>query len=65
MTPTMELRFVERTITTYQQHFDHAPTPIKKTVRILQQKWIEKTMYDDDPEIVEWRDVPIAKESDK
>jgi hypothetical protein len=69
MTPTNELRFVER-IT----YVNAASGELKyeQKVRILQQKWLDESrvigvvQYSDGPMIKkhphEWRDVPIEKE---
>lgn len=50
MTPTPELRWVEREL----------PYPEVRTVKVLQQKWQHK----DYPVVIEteWRDVPVVKE---
>jgi hypothetical protein len=61
MTPTNELRFVERTA-----YVDAASGYLKlsQTIRILQQKWV--TYWSDDmggsPRESEWRDVPLVEE---
>ena len=52
MTPTNELRFVERE--SYSRNGEHFATP--HTIRVLQQKWIDPS-YPDHPE---WRDVPLV-----
>lgn len=67
MIATNELRFVEREITMYEQHFDREPTTIKKTTRILQQKWIrpvdeQTTLATIGNVTEEWRDVPVVQE---
>lgn len=48
MTPTMELRFVERELA-------------DRTIRVLQQKWVheEGATYT----APEWHDVPVVKET--
>lgn len=51
MTPTNELRFVERHVDTLTS---------QKIVRILQQKWIDPRY----PEYPKWLDVPIEKEQE-
>lgn len=67
MTPTMELRFVEREIEV-PMDWDVVGTPIykiKKTVRVLQQKWVEDYTYPDERTRhyrEEWRDVPLVKD---
>lgn len=60
MTPTPELRFVERLV------------PIDahtgKTVRVLQQKWVGTVHRPNtgmDMPVWEWRDVPLVKEETK
>lgn len=54
MTPTPKLRFVERVVDApeYGETF-------KKTVRILQQWWVDT---ETEWQHCEWRDVPIEKE---
>lgn len=57
MTPTMELRFVERQIGKEKTY----------VIRILQQKWVryaeEQTTFATIGQITEeWRDVPVVKE---
>ena len=57
MTPTNELRFVEREI------LDRYGKPV--LVKILQQKWVEVRDFDvnwSTPPDFEWRDVPCVKE---
>jgi hydroxymethylpyrimidine/phosphomethylpyrimidine kinase len=56
MTPTAELRFVEREI----GYSKTGNVTDFKTIRVLQQKWRHK----DYPIVVdtEWRDVPLVKE---
>ena len=64
MTPTMELRFVERT-----EYIKAASGDIhsSRTLRILQQKWTADYEYMDESgnyhTTIEWRDVPVEKES--
>lgn len=63
MTPTNELRFVERQIT---EPIPNEPNlGVRKNVRILQQKWEHEPRYSPysglKPETV-WRDVPVVKE---
>ena len=65
MTPTNELRFVERMIT---EPVPNQPTLcIKKLVRILQQKWQNSYWTTDESgckyQEEEWRDVPCVKEN--
>ena len=76
MTPTKELRFVEREIEIEQKPepfliaIDNTGKPIprgnyKTTVRVLQQKWIDKDTYGSPARgftDYEWRDVPMVKE---
>lgn len=69
MTPTSELRFVER------EERDYYGRPVLK--RILQQKWEDRRMYlavyvtDSEgnplpsPNKFEWRDVPVVKEGEQ
>ena len=60
MTPTNELRFVER-IADYRS----GELTFEKTVRILQQKWEEVRNFDVNwitPPAYEWRDVEVVKE---
>jgi hypothetical protein len=64
VTPTTELRFVEREL----------PYPEVRTIRVLQQKWEDRTitlavhitdkygMTLPSPFHHEWRDVPLVKE---
>jgi len=65
MTPTPQLRFVERVKIT---HIDNAGNATGTAIRILQQWWEVKTYIHTngelDGEIVkgEWRDVPLEKE---
>lgn len=57
MKPTMELRFVEREVLSGLDGW--------RTVRILQQKWVEVRNTDVNwltPPDFEWRDVPVEKE---
>lgn len=54
MTPTNELRFVERQVGDWTQ-----PTP--RIIRVLQQKWSGDHPNWSKP-IEEWRDVPCVKE---
>lgn len=54
MTPTNELRFVEREIHEYDWSV--------KTIRVLQQKWVDETTLSLYQPIFEWRDVPLVKE---
>jgi hypothetical protein len=56
MTPTNELRFVERVVPAPEYGQD-----MEKTVRILQQKW-EKKYQGLIPNETQWRDVPVLKE---
>lgn len=62
MTPTHELRFVEREVIT---PYGNDGAQVSKTVRILQQKWEIEPKYSPytgfRPEVV-WRDVPVEKE---
>lgn len=62
MRPTMELRFVEREVTTTYPNYFHITET--KTVRILQQKWTGE-LHENRAAgkyVDEWRDVPIEKE---
>ena len=72
MTPTTELRFVEREIEIEQKPdpfliaIDNTGKPIprgsyKTTIRVLQQRWEDRT-YDIYPYPTVWRDVPCVKE---
>jgi hypothetical protein len=56
MTPTSQLRYVERKIEDSYQ-FEWSNT-LFKTVRILQQWWLAELP----DEVSEWRDVPIKQE---
>jgi hypothetical protein len=60
MTPTPKLRFVERVIAV------PATDGEGRTVRILQQWWETKALWDDEKQNWwckgEWRDVPLEKE---
>ena len=56
MTPTNELRFVERKRYTSDTG-EHFMEPF--TVRVLQQKWVNVEVF---PPLIEWRDVPLVKE---
>ena len=60
MTPTNELRFIEREIVVYET--DEGKEC--KTIRILQQKWA-RYHHIETQRVVEseWRDVPCVKES--
>ena len=64
MTPTNELRFVEREIDVVMDWHLVGTTActMKKTVRVLQRKWVGPSQYVDSPEVFEWRDVPLVKE---
>jgi len=62
MTPTPELRFVERTV--YTKDIAGSEVARARTIHVLQQKWegsweenIAACKY-----IEEWRDVPLVKE---
>jgi len=59
MTPTAELRFVEREV--FLGHSDTKPE--WETIRVLQQKW-EGDFFDSITGrlIEQWRDVPLVKE---
>jgi hypothetical protein len=61
MTPTNDLRFVERPAT-----FISGEKDFSRTVRILQQKWIGNHTYFDESGNqqldIEWRDVRVEKE---
>jgi len=64
MTPTNELRFVEReVITEYGCQGAH----VAKTIRVLQQKWVQTYGSTDESGTFftaeEWRDVPLVKEA--
>lgn len=61
MTPTMELRFVERKAME-NDVWQGQPVIMTLTLRILQQKWI--AMDHSDPPDFEWRDVPVVKEGE-
>ena len=66
MIATNELRFVEREIVVTTD-WDVLGTPItglKKTVRVLQQKWKVRPVYKEGADYTdfEWRDVPCVKE---
>ena len=62
MTPTNELRFVERWDTDEQTH-DTRIVRAYKTVRVLQQKWALPTSTSNTlgPQFL-WRDVPLVKD---
>jgi hypothetical protein len=53
MTPTNELRFVERVDNSKAEY---------KTLRILQQKWVDYKPLSMTVLQKEWRDVPVEKE---
>lgn len=58
MTPTNELRFVERTTSEHDVwHGQHVVR--SKTIRVLQQKWVNVEVF---PPLSQWRDVPLVKE---
>ena len=58
MTPTVELRFVEReTGKTYMDEFGYYQ---KQTIRVLQQKWAHTGVGGITGYV--WRDVPLVKE---
>jgi len=63
MTPTPELRFVERVFTLdpfYMTVNERGElVPATRSARILQQKWTDKRYEDGDGE---WRDVPVVEE---
>lgn len=59
MTPTNELRFVERE-TSISETGEHFMEPF--TIRVLQQKWVDETTLSLYQPIYEWRDVPLVKE---
>ena len=54
MTPTMELRFVERKS---DLHHDYNPP-----ILVLQQKWTGRDSYTGE-QYSKWRDVPVEKET--
>jgi hypothetical protein len=63
MTPTNELRFVERMVSVE----GHGNQQMGRLVRILQQKWVAYTKsWDAEKQMIvvkeEWRDVPCVKE---
>ena len=59
MTPTMQLRFVERD--SYSKNGEHFVTPHK--IRVLQQFW-EASFYEKSVGVEsEWRDVPLETEN--
>ena len=61
MTPTMKLRFVERT----EKVFDHDLYGNIVYIKRVLQQWWEKRIWAHDAEIVvasEWRDVPLGVE---
>jgi hypothetical protein len=65
MTPTNNLRFVERKERIDEQHPTHAVT---RTVRILQQFWEHPNGKDAAGDMFKmkmgtWRDVPVEKEN--
>ena len=64
MTPTPELRFVEREIQEPYEFELYKNITITKRVRILQQWWEKKIWAHDDWVVAdgEWRDVPLEKE---
>jgi hypothetical protein len=58
MTPTNELRFVEREMPGFRNLL----------IRVLQQKWVVEYTYSDERTThieTEWRDVPLVKEEVK
>lgn len=60
MTPTNELRFVER-----EERIPPAATggyTYVKAIRVLQQKWVNEELLSYDEAWSEWRDVPCVKE---
>jgi hypothetical protein len=60
LTPTNELRFVER------ETDDNGGYSYKEIVQVLQQKWIQNDLEAlAEPRCAkyEWRDVPVVKES--
>ena len=60
MTPTTELRFVERMVQVNESSkFIAGPVPMVRPVRVLQQKWVNVEVF---PPLVQWRDVPCVKE---
>jgi len=71
MTPTNELRFVERTKTELANAWQGGPVYITRTERVLQQRWATSYLSRADQyghtqhslgEPTEWRDVPLESE---
>lgn len=62
MTPTNELRFVERDVETTPD--GAGGFMFEETIRVLQQKWVgdEYTLNNKPLIKTEWRDVPLVKE---
>jgi hypothetical protein len=68
MTPTPELRFVEREV--FKNELGHNGIVSQRVVtqRILQQKWVgwkptgNKHPCKETEDVIEWRDVPVVKE---
>lgn len=65
--PTNELRFVEREENVHEAYDLATRTEYvsKRTLRILQQKWVSETLHIDIREWEfheEWRDVPVESE---
>ena len=59
MTPTMQLRFIERD--SYSKNGEHLVEPFK--IRVLQQFW-EASFYEKSVGVEsEWRDVPLEVEN--
>lgn len=50
MNPTMNLRFIERAV-------EDPQTSEVRVLRVLQQQFVA----DDDPEVIDWRDVPLVE----
>ena len=60
MTPTNELRWVERTIPVYE-----SDPAVGKIIHVLQQKWVMSLGSFGEWHVTnsgEWRDVPVVKE---
>lgn len=63
MTPTNELRFVERMVQVNESgKFIAGYVPLVRPVRVLQQKWQEISADATRAFDIEWRDVPLVKE---
>jgi len=66
MTPTNELRFVERTKTELGNAWQGGPVYITRTERVLQQWWKNDPYHGSNSALGingEWRDVPLVKEN--